>query len=906
MREPAHRDLSRLLDAGLDLPESQRAGWISELPAQFDGLKPRLRNLLLSGPSADFLDTLPKLALCEAQASREAPGTCIGNYRLERLLGEGGMASVWLAKRSDGLIDRPVALKIPHGIWQRTELAQRMARERAILATLNHPNIAKLYDAGLTADGKPYLALEYLEGLRIDAYCQTHQLDVRDRLRLFEQMANAVAYSHAKLVLHRDLKPANILVAQDGQIRLLDFGIARLLDSDESTPSALTEVTGRVLTLDYASPEQISGAPVSVASDIYSLGVVLYELLTGVRPCQPQHESRAALEQAILRAEPRLPSEVANCIALRRTLRGDLDSVILKALRKQPTERYATANELAEDVRRYLDGHPVRARSGNTWYRLQRFVSRNKVSTAACAGVLLAASIGASVALWQARVALLERTRAQGVTEFVISLLQQTNPYTRKDGAPISAADILTGAREQVERELSQQPQVSLALLASIAESFAGHGRDAEAARILEQALGQTMQASVRNSPAFVRAHRILSQAYYELGRNEESRRSLDLALAAPPGRRPGTEAALLQLQKSALAVEDAQFDAALQAARAALRLAQSSGEANAQVLAQAWRYEAVVHRARGDAPRAIEGYRRAYDLALRAYGNDGRHPFVMETRVGYARALMMQSRWREAIVHLRAAVDAATQTFGPEAAITGNFLGSLGDVQAKLGDIDAGVANCRKALAIYEDTTQKETRGHAASLRLLGRALLAARQYSEAAELLGYAVTMRASLNDPYELPAIRAPYALALIHLGRLDEAQAQLASIAQSGDKVPRASVIEMLLYRGILHRHREDYSLALTDLNHALTLAKSTPDSQHDQAQILSESARLQMELGRHDRALAEYSRAAELFRQTQWRITPAMTEALEGAKQASLCADQPARCSSRTPLSTAGW
>lgn len=885
MRERGNRELSRLLDAGLELPEAQRERWIAELPAQFDELKSRLRNLLLTAASSPaFLDTLPKLDVHgDATGSSEIPGSHIDHYRLEALLGTGGMASVWLAKRIDGLLDRPVALKIPHGAWQRAELAQRIARERQILATLNHPNIARIYDAGLTPDGRPYLALEYIEGQPIDVYCESRQLGLRERLRLFEQIVDAVAYSHAQLVLHRDLKPANILVAKDGQVRLLDFGIARLLDDDRAMPSALTAVAGRVLTLDYASPEQISGAPVTVASDIYSLGVILYELLTGSRPCAPEHDSRAALEQAILRSEPCAPSKLARS-PMRRALLGDLDSMVLKALRKPPHERYATANAFSEDVRCYLEGRPVQARAGTTWYRLRCFVRRNKIVVAACSGILLASAIGASVAVWHARQAMLERARAEGVSDFVIALLNQTNPYIRKDGAPIDATALLIGAREQVERELSHQPQIALPLLVSIAEGFAGHGRDADAAITLEKALRRADAAQVDHSIAFVRAHRILSQVYYELGRNEDARRSLNLALASPSGRRAGTEAALLQLQKSALAVEDALFDEALQAARTASQLAQASPEANPQVVAQAWRYEAVVHRARGDATRAIDGYQRAYELALKAYDHDSRHPFVMETRVGYARALMMQNRSREAIAHLRPAVDAAKHTFGPDAAITGNFLGSLGDVQARLGDIEEGVANCREALAIYERTTQKETRGHASALRLLGRALLAAEQYSEAADVLGYAVSMRASLNDPYELPAMRAPYALSLIELGRWDEAQAQLDSIALGGDKVPQASVIEMVLYRGMLHRHRKQFAAAEDELNRALALARSLPHFEHEQARILSEVARVHTQVGKFEQAHAAFSRAADLFRHTQWRTTPALTSALDGAKQ----------------------
>ena len=247
----------------------------------------------------------------DAPSVGDQPGDTIGSYRLLRELGSGGMGVVWLAERSDGLVKRPVALKLPHQVWQRAGLAERMAREREILATLTHPNIARLYDAGLTAGHRPFLAIEYVEGHPIDTYCRDHRLDAGARVRLFVQVANAVAYAHAKLVVHRDLKPANILVDADGQVRLLDFGIAKLLDQHQARETALTELSGRPLTLDYASPEQIRGEPLTIGSDVYSLGVVLYELLSGARPYKLKRDSRGALEDAILEADPPLPSAVA-------------------------------------------------------------------------------------------------------------------------------------------------------------------------------------------------------------------------------------------------------------------------------------------------------------------------------------------------------------------------------------------------------------------------------------------------------------------------------------------------------------------------------------------------------------------------------------------------------------------
>src|SRR6185436_1450027 len=339
--------LSRLLDQALELPAPQVDSWLDSLAPEFDALKPQLKRMLsrhASVETGEFLNTLPKFDLPPEDATpprTEQPGDVIGPYRLERELGSGGMGVVWLAIRTDGLIKRPVALKLPHGAWKRAGLAERMARERTILASLTHPHIAHLYDAGVTTAGQPYLAIEYVEGTRIDVYCRERRLEARARLQLFAQVANAVAYAHGKLVVHRDLKPANILVTAEGQARLLDCGIAKLLEDGEARETQFTEISGRALTPDYASPEQILGEPLTTASDVYSLGVILYELLCDQRPYKLQRDSRGALEEAILQAEPPSPSERVDA-RQRRALRGDLDTVVLKALKKKPAERYAT------------------------------------------------------------------------------------------------------------------------------------------------------------------------------------------------------------------------------------------------------------------------------------------------------------------------------------------------------------------------------------------------------------------------------------------------------------------------------------------------------------------------------------------------------------------------------------
>ena len=310
-------DLRTLLDEALALPAAERTAWLESLTDERAPLRDTLRGLLAAHGDVEtgtFLATPPELARAGDAALddvRLAAGDMIGPYRLIAELGSGGMGTVWLAERSDGQLKRQVALKLPHLTWGGA-LAERLSRERDILASLEHPHIARLYDAGVDRQGRPYLAMEYVDGQTIDVYCNQRALPLGDRLGLLLQVAAAVAHAHARLVVHRDLKPGNILVTADGQVRLLDFGIAKLMDVDRTEESSLTLLSGRALTPEYASPEQIRREPLSTASDVYSLAVVAYELLAGARPYRLKRASVAELEEAITSIDPPLASEATS------------------------------------------------------------------------------------------------------------------------------------------------------------------------------------------------------------------------------------------------------------------------------------------------------------------------------------------------------------------------------------------------------------------------------------------------------------------------------------------------------------------------------------------------------------------------------------------------------------------
>ena len=481
--------LSELLDQALDMTGEQRVMWFARLSPDDQPLSESLRKLLAQQASVetrDALETPPDFAgALLAESARKSFGdgeltanAVIGPYRLLHEIGVGGMAAVWLAERIDRKLKRQVALKFPYtGPFQR-QLAERLVRERDILASLEHPNIARLYDADVSASGSPFLVLEYVEGISLIEYCDQRKLTIRQRLVLFLQVLRAVQYAHARLVIHRDIKPSNILVSQDGVAHLLDFGVAKLMPEGLAKETALTSFTGRALTPDYASPEQITGATVTTASDVYSLGVVLYELLVGARPYRLKRDSRMSLEDAITEADAIVPSRAARTAPESRKkaaqLRGDLDAILLKALRKDAAERYSTVDAFREDIERHLDGHAVLVHGGNSLYRLRKFLRRNRLATSATAAIIVALSIGLGVALWQAQRARQQALTAHAVEQFMRDIFRANSSH-QSDPAQArqtTARQLLDIGASNIGSSLDAVPESKLEVLSTLSDMY--------------------------------------------------------------------------------------------------------------------------------------------------------------------------------------------------------------------------------------------------------------------------------------------------------------------------------------------------------------------------------------------------------------------------------------------------
>jgi serine/threonine-protein kinase len=587
--------LSRLLDALLDTPPAEREAWIAGLRGADAVHAGRLRALLAADADRGArLGTLPRLAGLEdgidvLPDTGDRAGDEFGPYRLLRPLGRGGMATVWYAQRSDGLLSRGVALKLP--LSREPLIAARFAREQEIVSALVHPHIARLYDVGVTREGRAYFALEYVDGVPLDEFCDRERMPLRERVRLFRQVLDAVQYAHSRLVIHRDLKPSNILVTPERQAMLVDFGIAKVLTS-AGNDAELTRTNVGSMTLAYASPEQVAGVAITTATDLYSLGVVLYELLVGARPHRPSRPGRGALEAAILEADARSPSAVAidrdRALArgaeprtLARELRGDLDAIVLRVLEREPERRYATASAFAEDLDRYLGGRAVRAHRPSRLYRWRKFAWRNRLAVGGVALATVALLLASAVALRQSHVAALaaraaaaERDEAvasaahrQAVDDFMYDLLLEAD----RTGTPLSVASLVERADQLSEREFEGNPDARAAVLRTVGDFEAGLGGWGAALDHYQRAHALLAGTADSRLSSSVRCSIALIQGYSTANASVATLRSI---LADP--RTPRDSALECQYDLAQLLIFAQDAAAAAQAANAALDLWQA------------------------------------------------------------------------------------------------------------------------------------------------------------------------------------------------------------------------------------------------------------------------------------------------------------------------------------------
>lgn len=548
--------LDALFEQALEYEGDARQAFLDRATAGDAALRAELEELLrLAVEPAPHLEAsahAPLWRLLADAPEASAPANRqIGGWRLVRELGGGGMGTVYLAERVDAGFAQSGALKLIRPAMDSAEFERRFAQERQILATLTHPGIARLLDGGRDADGRPYLVMEYADGLPLDRYCDERRLTIEQRLALFVQIGEAVAHAHRHLVVHRDLKPSNIVVTDEGAVKLLDFGIAKVLAATDAAAPSVTRTATRVFTPEYAAPEQVLGQPVATSADVYQLGLLLYELLTGRRAQPIQAGSEAALEQVVCHAEPARPSASASSAtadvlaarrssasALRRKLRGDLDNIVLKALRKAPERRYASATELVDDIKRWQQGRPVRARPETLGYRTGKFVRRHPLGVAGAAmALLLLVAYAATVTLQADTIARerdrarLEADKARQVTALVLRLFEGADPE-QSGGAQLTARELLDRGWAGIETELRDQPDVRVELLDTVGEAYRQLGLYERAQPLFEQAVASAAPRAAADPLPLARALRSRGRLHSDLGEYDKADDLLQDALA--------------------------------------------------------------------------------------------------------------------------------------------------------------------------------------------------------------------------------------------------------------------------------------------------------------------------------------------------------------------------------------
>lgn len=533
------------LDRLLDLGEAEQHPLLLQLQFEHPVLHARVCQLLRAAEAADATDASATLfapiaaAPASASPDRHAPNDEIGGYRLVRELGHGGMSTVWLAERIDQSVKRQVAIKMPLRVLESASKRERFDRERDVLAALAHPHIARLYDAGVAASGQPFIVLEYVRGLSIDRYCDAHKLPLRARIELFLQVLAAVADAHAHLVVHRDLKPSNIMVDEQGQVKLLDFGIAKLLSSaglDET--GDLTQVDGPVLTPRYAAPEQLRGGTISTSTDVYALGTVLYELLTGAHPFGGGTTAIGQVVDAVLREEPTRPSSAITAasaeVAVARSassparlgadLKGDLDTIVLKALRKQPQERYRTVEACADDLSHYLAHKPIAARQPSLFYLLRLFVRRHVAAVVVSAVGLAGVAVFAGMAWHQYQLSQESHAHTEAVRDFMFDMFGDAEPDEAHPGTEVSAKQLLSSAIDRARRDFADRPVLQGELLKELWRAQDRLGAADEQASLLKDALALLQKNAPPDDPFLNDTRYLLAEQAYMHGKGDEAR----------------------------------------------------------------------------------------------------------------------------------------------------------------------------------------------------------------------------------------------------------------------------------------------------------------------------------------------------------------------------------------------
>jgi serine/threonine-protein kinase len=748
-----------VFDEAVLVPQHERSSWLEHTCQDAPDI---LREVELLLQSHDMLGNfLEPPERSSPSAISTLAGKRIGAYRIVSVIGEGGMGTVYKAVRDYGHVQKQVAIKVVRGVLVNEGIIERFELERETLARLQHPNIAQLLDGGTTDDGLPYVVMEYVEGVPLDKYCDDHSLDVTTRLQLFRTICGAVHYAHQNLVVHRDLKPGNILVDDSGAPKLLDFGVAKILDASQQVEASdMTKAGLRFITPEYASPEQLRNENITTKSDVYSLGILLFKLLTGQRPydfgTQLPHEiSRAVFEQVppkpstiVVKASASSLPVGVHLQKLSRQLSGDLDNIILKALEKNHEKRYSSVEHLSEDIRRHLAGLPVSARSATFGYRAAKFIGRHKIGVAAATAIVLLLVGGIATALWQANKATKEAAKAEQITAFLQEMLSSADPA--KSGKDVTVVQTLDRAAERVDKELGTQPEIAASVLHTMGETYLSLGQYDKAERdfrrslaLRERVFGREHEeiATLLHSLAFLAQLRTQHAAADSL---------YQLAIVMHKRTTPNPDRHLFSMLSDycTLLRERHEIAKALATIREALAFAKDATGLSGREYSIALSNYASALKDNGDNVRADSVYRHALNIMKQELGTE--HIDVAQTMNNFALVLIQEGKDDEAEDLLRQSLDIRKKVLGdshPEVALG---MTNLAGMALKRNNIAEAEQLSSDALRLFRTTVNPDNLRLSSSLMFLGRIANMRGNVSQAESLLTEALTMRKSILPP------------------------------------------------------------------------------------------------------------------------------------------------------------
>jgi eukaryotic-like serine/threonine-protein kinase len=767
------RTLSRLFDELVDLEPGARDPVIRERCAGDPELEREIRALLEADETGDPDAFVAGIVGAEAAAITSGPnvqGARLGSWRLERPLGVGGMGTVYLATRADGEYEASAAIKLVRGGALSPGLAERFRAERQILAGLSHPGVAQLLDGGSTEDGTPYLVMELVDGRPVTDWCEEHGLDVEARLALFLKVCEAVAYAHGALVAHRDLKPSNILVTAEGEPKLLDFGIAKLVDAVAEGADGHTRSHG-AMTPSYASPEQVAGERAGVAADIYALGVLLFELLAGRLPIDTRGLTPAQIITKVGREIPPVVSAATEDPARRRRLSGDLDAIVSRSLRKEPEQRYPSVEALADDVRLHLSGMPIKARRDDWAYRTGKAVRRNLGAVSAGALMLVLMVSFTINAVMQARAVAQERDRAESEREtaerviaFLEELLTEADPNVAA-GEEITARQVLDRGAERVLEGLDADPEVQSALAVVMGRVYRRLGEYHAAGPLLDSALAvrsrlETSGSSALGQSLIERAALAYDEGAYERAL-ELARDGLEVYRAAAEGDDARVASAMDWM--SASLMELGRMEEAQELSEGVVEIYRRLDPEPHPDLATSLTALSDVYRGRGSFDDALRVGREALAMSRALYGD--RHLEVAFALNQLASTLNRAGRPEEAVRYVEEGL-AIRQAIFPDGHVeTAASLGNLANIYAGLGRMDEALAARRESVEVMRSIFPGAHPYVAASVNSLGGLLAQMGRYDEAEPLLVESVDLH-RLAFPPALPNLGHP----LTSLGRI----------------------------------------------------------------------------------------------------------------------------------------